>query len=152
MKYYRQETPYTCGAACLRMILSEYKEFSEKIIAALSRTIYLGATPLDLANAAEELGYKVNIYKHENVSNLDKYVPAIVLINPGVIFGREPTKVGHFVVVKRVEGDKVIFNDPDPLFGGEDKEIDLDLFVKSWKIMRSWIIQVGEEKDGQSRN
>jgi len=62
MRYYRQQTPYTCGAACLRMALSPYQEFSEQILAVLSQTIRLGVTPVNLVSAAELLDYEVEVY------------------------------------------------------------------------------------------
>jgi len=117
IKYYKQETPYTCGAACLRMLLSRYRDFSEAMLAILSKTISLGTTPVDLARASEELGYEVDIYKHANLADLAGKVPCVVLINPGVILSDTPSSTGHFVVVKQVKGDEVIVNDPDMLFG-----------------------------------
>lgn len=147
MKYYQQETPYTCGAACLRMMLSEFRDYSERTLAALSRTIHLGATPLDLASAARELGYKASVYKNGTFKDLNVHMPCIVLINPGIILQDEPTRNGHYVIIKRIEGEKVIVNDPAPIFGGEDKEIDKKTFVDAWEIMNSWIIKIGGDKE-----
>ena len=130
IRYYRQEKSYTCGPACLRMLLSSYGDFSESLLATLAGTIIWGTTPLGLARAVRQVGYDAKVIRHAknngrlrltaDVEDLKDNLPSIVLINPGVLIGSRPSRHGHFLVVKKVKSDSLIVNDPMPIFGGEN--------------------------------
>lgn len=148
--YHRQEKPYTCGPACLRMLLSPYGDFSERLLATLAGTIIGGTTPLGLARAARLVGYDAKVIRHADVEDLKDNLPSIVLINPGVLIDSRPSRHGHFLVVKEVTSDSLIVNDPMPIFGGENIILDLETFLAAWEIMDSWLISIGSEKDGKN--
>jgi len=83
------------------------------------------------------------------MEDLKDNLPSIVLINPGVLLGSRPSRHGHFLVVKEVKSDSLIVNDPMPIFGGENRRLDLETFLDAWEIMDSWMINIGGEKDGK---
>jgi len=149
IRYYRQEKLYTCGPACLRMLLSLYGDFSESLLATLAGTIIWGTTPLGLARAARQVGYDAKVIRHADMEDLKANLPNIVLINPGVLLSNRPSRHGHFLVVKEVKSDSLIVNDPMPIFGGENRILDLETFLAAWEIMDSWLITIGGEKDGE---
>jgi len=149
IRYYRQEKPYTCGPACLRMLLSSYGDFSESLLATLAGTIIGGTTPLGLARAARQVGYDAKVIRHADMEDLKANVPSIVLINPGILLGSRSSISGHFLVVKEVKSDSLIVNDPMPFFGGENRRFSLEIFLAAWEIMDSWLISIGSEKNGK---
>jgi ABC-type bacteriocin/lantibiotic exporter with double-glycine peptidase domain len=149
IRYYRQEKSYTCGPACLKMLLSSHGDFSESLLATLAGTIIGGTTPLGLARAARHVGYDAKVIRHAEMEDLKDNLPSIVLINPGVLLGGRPSRHGHFLVVKEVKSDSLIVNDPMPIFGGENIILDIETFLAAWEIMDSWLISIGGEKDGK---
>lgn len=146
MKYFKQKKEYTCGLACLRMILSDFDEiFSEEEFFETFSITELGLQPGKIGNIAKNLGYKSKISKENNINELEKTLnksPVIVLINLGLLYRKEPTKFGHFIVVKAIKDGEVIVNDPAPIIGGENKKYPLEIFKEAWNLMDSWIIEV----------
>lgn len=124
IRYHLQERPFTCGAACLRMLLSPYADFSEEILARLSGTVRWGTTPLNLARAARQLGYETDVVRQANMDEIKRRLPCVVILNAGLLIGQSPTRWGHYVVVKEVRDEEVIINDPAPGYGGENVAID----------------------------
>jgi len=131
------------------MLLSLYGDFSESLLATLAGTIIWGTTPLGLARAARQVGYDAKVIRHADMEDLKANLPNIVLINPGVLLSNRPSRHGHFLVVKEVKSDSLIVNDPMPIFGGENRILDLETFLAAWEIMDSWLITIGGEKDGE---
>jgi predicted double-glycine peptidase len=131
------------------MLLSAHADFPEATLAALAHTIPWGTTPLNLARAARPLGYRVEVRVHADLEDLRSRLPCIVLINPGVLSGNPPTWYGHFVVVKEVQEQEIVVNDPAPGVGGEDQRWALSQFLKAWEVMDAWLVTVGGPSDGK---
>lgn len=150
LPYYKQQTPYTCALACMRMVLehvgrkiSEY-ELSKIIGFDLKRgySMPMFKDILDIMGIEYKLIPKASI---EELGAMLKYYP-IVIISPK-IYQNIPEEHGHTVVVKDIAEKSVIINDPDQQFGGESKEIDLSLFIRAWGESRNWMLVIkGEEK------
>jgi len=132
------------------MLLSSYGDFSEDLLATLAGTIIWGTTPLGLSRAAKQVGYDAKVIRHADMEDLKANLPSIVLINPGVLLSSRPSRHGHFLVVKEVKSDSLIVNDPMPIFGGENRRLDMETFLAAWEIMDSWLISIGSEKDGKN--
>jgi len=67
-----------------------------------------------------------------------------------ILISSRPSRHGHFLVVKEVKSDSLIVNDPMPIFGGENRRLDMETFLAAWEIMDSWLISIGSEKDGKN--
>lgn len=149
--FYKQQTLFTCTLACLRMVLEAVgKKVTEyelsKIIGFDIRIGYsmpMLSTMLDIMNIDHDLKRDANI--EELKASLDHFYPIVVLSVKA--YQNIPQNHGHMVVIKDITDKHIIFNDPDQEFGGEDKEIDLNLFIRAWNESRNWMLVVkGEGK------
>jgi len=137
LRYFKQQTSFTCGAACLRMVLSTFgKELSEYELATLTKSDMLFGTTCELmAKAAKELGFKPTILKHLSLDDLKKYLRKgifpITLVNAGKYVEGEKSIHGHFTVIKSIGKDKIIVNNPDL---GENKRIEPNIFIEAWNL------------------
>lgn len=117
--YYDQYDSKDCGPTCLRMVAKFYgKKFSQHYIKSTSYQKRSGTTLLGLSDAAEKLGFRnvgVKITWEQLASEVN--MPCIVNWNQK-----------HFVVVYRIEKDKIIVGDPAQGILKYDKKT----FLTSW--------------------
>ena len=115
--YIRQEQHYSCGIACLRMVIQYLGgQFAEmEIIAVADISPLLGMTPRAIVEAAEALGYSGSSEKRitwKQVKKLlDERKPIIALVDANLLY-LERMGLGHFVVIIGLENDNVIFHCP----------------------------------------
>lgn len=120
----KQQTNYTCGAACLRSISKYYKKdlkdessFSSLCNAGEKK----GCRPDDLVTAAKSLGFDVKMKQNMTIEELIRYIdektPVIVAIQAWS--NSEDTKkeykklkCGHYVVAIGHDDKKIYFEDP----------------------------------------
>ena len=107
MKVIKQFDESDCGAACIAMILSEYKSYvSIEKIRDLAGTNVNGTTLEGIVYGFDKVGFAAKAVKgDERVLVKEFPVPYIALINLD-----EGYK--HFVVVKKIKGDKILIYDP----------------------------------------
>lgn len=150
--YYKQQTPFTCSLACLRMVLTYLGRETTEV--ELARVVgfspKVGVSMPDLAKACGIMNfdYKLMKYSHaENIKNfLSETLYPIVLLKANV-YGKVSGEHGHFIIVKDITDKNVIVNDPDRVYGGEDKSVDISIFTKAWDASKSWLLVVkGEVK------
>lgn len=124
MKIFLQKDSTDCGPACLAMVCSHFgKDVPISYISGLSSLDKSGSSFLNLASAAEELGFDaipVSIsFADDNNPSLDNApLPCIVHWNSN-----------HFVLVTKIIGNKVEIADPKV---GKAK-ISKERFIHSWK-------------------
>lgn len=143
LPYYKQQTPFTCSLACLRMILESVgRKISEYELSGIigfdlgtGYSIPMLSDILDIMDINHEV--KPNASFEELKNALSKGFYPIVIVSARH-YQNIQEEHGHMVVVKDITDKNVIINDPDQLYGGEDKEVDLDLFIKAWNGSRSW--------------
>lgn len=101
--FHKQLDSSDCGAACLRMIAAFYgKRLSSHTIGIRTYTVQQGTSMLSLKHAAESFGFEAQAIRTDWQalrSHVD--LPCIVHWNKN-----------HFVVVYRIEDDKVYIADP----------------------------------------
>ena len=154
--YHSQEELFTCGPACVRMVLAYYGiEEGEEEIASAMRVNRNGCSFRRIKECFSSHGLTPFLHKPRKSSNalarLENYlvneVPVIVLVNRYVYDSETPRmnrKVGwenddyssHFVVVTGIEGGEVSFNDPHEQVG--KTSLSLDDFVESWGFQRTF--------------
>ena len=71
---------------------------------------------------------------------------SIVLLKSKVYHENIVGEYSHFVIVKDITNDYIIVNDPDQEFGGENKKVDRQKFVKAWNASNSKILVIRGEK------
>lgn len=143
--YYRQKKIYTCGPACLRMVLAYFgKKWSiGQIIRNSGTTAKYGTSPRKMVSAAKRAGLIVRVSKNSTLQEIRKQLD---FGRPVVVCYREPAyNEGHYAVAVGYRSDKFIFNDP---WHGQNFLIKADDFLKRWGITfrgrryRRWLMSV----------
>jgi len=125
----RQQTDYSCGAASLATILKygygmdvDEASVMQGLLSVSDKQIVMrkGFSLLDLKNYAEQLGFRARGYRVSLERLRQLRVPTIVMLDLG--------GYKHFVVLKRMVGDKAFI--ADPALG--NKVLTLDKFTESW--------------------
>lgn len=132
--YFRQEQRYSCGIACLRMVINYWGgQFTEvEIIEVADISPLLGMTPRAIVEAARVLGYAGSSEKGMTWNRLrellDERKPIIALVDANLLYlGR--VGLGHFVVIIGLENDNVIFH--CPVIGGNIVS-EKNIFSAAW--------------------
>ncbi len=129
LPHYSQNKDYTCGPACLRMILSYYgKDYSEKELERLLTTTQeKGTKEENLIKISKKLGFKttskINGTLQEIEKNLIKNIPVLIVFRSW--------NEGHFSVISGFTKTHFILHDPAKK--GVLRTIRKDLFLKRWK-------------------
>ncbi len=101
--FYKQPDAMDCGPTCLRIIAKHYgRNISLAKLRQLSETTREGVSLRTLANAAEKIGFRTLAGKM-NLEKLVEEAPLPCLIHWGQY---------HFVVVYKIQKDKVYVSDP----------------------------------------
>ena len=110
LTYYEQDTHYTCGSACVRMILStiNIEESEENLVKELKTNDKIGTKAISIFNYLSKKGFKVRI---ENKASLDNIVK---LHNEGyyIIVKTRVDNIGHYVIFKETRDGGVFVYDP----------------------------------------
>ena len=123
---YKQTTDYTCGPACLRVVLAFYgREVSEKEIAQQISTTHHGTPPSKLLEGAWSYGLKGRWRKNSSINDLRRYVEegTPVIVN---WFSHDD---GHYSVVVGVDDKKVTLLDPED---GKLHSMPHEVFLRVW--------------------
>lgn len=138
--FYRQETPYSCVPACLRIIFSGFDlDISEAELRDLCDCNPFGTEALKAVDAVRKLGFpktaKWTLSIYELVTQVNSGCYPIVFINLLPIDG---IKVGHAVVVLAINQANVSFY--DPLQG--ERILPRSTFDTAWAMMHNLSILV----------
>jgi len=117
MRFHQQHGINDCGPACLAMVVSFYKSFTSIArIRKLCKTDHMGTNLAGLIDASKKLGFVAKAYKTEVKEDILK----AKLIFPFIAHIRlnlHGSITDHFVVVKKINKNKVEIWDPDPVNG-----------------------------------
>lgn len=95
-----------------------------------------GVSPKMIESVCERLKIKYTSRFGSTIEEIFNYIRKgfhpITLVKPSTLYDLPESEHGHYIVVKNITDRSVIINDPDQIYGGEDKEIKFDLFVKAW--------------------
>jgi ABC-type bacteriocin/lantibiotic exporter with double-glycine peptidase domain len=102
--FYKQNTPQECGPTCLRIIFKYHgKEYSQLKLNKMTKVDSIdGTNLLSLNETAENLGYSTRAVA------LDFTALSQALNSPCIAHWEN----NHFLVVYKIEGDKVYISDP----------------------------------------
>lgn len=128
--FFKQETDYTCGAACVRMILASFgikkseKELA-KIMGSSSRT---GTWNRQFPILAEELKMSYIVRRHATPNDVRRMLKrGFSLV---ISFFDPKEKVGHYAVVKSATASKIFLIDP---WHGPNESYSWKEFLPLWK-------------------
>lgn len=141
--HFKQEKWYTCGPACLRMLLAYFDVIaSEEELEEACGTTELGTTPIQIPEGAYKFGMDALAIRNAGIedlkTNLEKGLPIIVLIDPSHIYGGI-AGFGHFILIVGMENNKVIYHDPG-ISDGDFRGCEVEKFLKAWNIFKNWMI------------
>lgn len=130
IKFYKQETDYTCGLASMRMILSSMKIYKteEELKKPMLYPRKNGPTP---HKGFINLSKKMNLeYQEIENSSIEK-IKQLLQKNFKVIVSRyiPSQKVDHYAIVKSVDKKYIYFLDP---WFGSNHKYTLEYFDKNW--------------------
>ena len=147
--YYKQEEWYTCGPACLRMLLKYFgTSASEEDVSKACGTTELGTTPLQLVKGSKVFGFEAGAFKNEDLNYL-KYTlengnPVIVLLDAGILYGGIQG-FGHFIVITGLDINNITYHDPD-IPDGKNAKCSIDRFMQAWSALKCWVIKLQKVK------
>lgn len=127
--YIAQQTPYTCGPASLRMVLSFYgiERTEEELQARLATNEVRGTRHADMIRVAREEG--LYVFENEHSSIVEIFALLKLLI-PVVVHFVEPSENdNHYAVVVRVDDTHTTLHDP---WNGKRTSMHTDDFVARW--------------------
>ena len=133
MKYFKQETNYTCGPACVRMMLSKFgiESYEKDLEQLLETTNYSGTTYDSFNKLAPKFG--LTIMKGEGKANMETLNDLQSLIKEGwVVIIAYTIEVPHYSIMLEHNGNHLFLMDP---FRGERVAEQLRKFPHMWKII-----------------
>lgn len=108
--YYEQTTHYTCGTACVRMILStiNVEESEDDLAKELKTNDKIGTKSISIFNYLSKKGFKVRMENKASLSDIVK------LQSEGyyVIVKTRVNNIGHYVIFKETRDGQVFVYDP----------------------------------------
>lgn len=145
LKFYRQQTDYTCGAASMRMILESVGIIkSEKEIARIMETNEESGTwNKDFPKLAEEYKLNYSVKRNASLKNLKEYHKKGYKII--VCYYLPNEDVSHYAVLNKIDSKKVYLYDPEM---GPNHKYSLKEFNKLWSITskhdkeRNWMFAI----------
>lgn len=129
MNYYKQETNYTCGPACCRMILSKFgiEETEQNLVKILETKSHEGTGYEQLFKFAEK--YNLDVLQGQDEKDVNK-LQELVNEGWGVIIAYS-LDVPHFSVFLEHNGNHLFLMDP---FRGERVAEHIKKFKHRWKV------------------
>lgn len=131
MKYFKQETFYTCGCACFRMVLSHFfdvvpseSKLEKEMHTAPENT---GTSYEDMNSIGDKYGLQTKQGENGKLAELDKLVEDGWVVILGISLD-----VPHFVVYLENNGNHIFLNDP---FRGERSNFLVSKFLRNhWEV------------------
>ncbi|CAI9679615.1 MULTISPECIES: peptidase domain-containing ABC transporter [Elizabethkingia] len=121
--FYKQFDRTDCGPACLRMLAKYYgKVYSSEYLRELCNITSEGVSVLGITDAAEKIGFKT-LVATVDYKTLEEQAPL-----PCIVHWRQR----HFVIVYRIEKEKIFVVDPD--YG--HIEYKKEKFIHAWQNTR----------------
>lgn len=139
--YHPQESPETCGPACVRMAYESLagSPVSEREIVRLAGDLFDEGTSFgDIPSIASRLGLSGELGQGMGIPDIEAALRSgkavVVDLDAGFLDrGRVSYAFGHGVVVTDVRGGRVYFHDPDlSLGGGPGRSLTIEDFLTAW--------------------
>lgn len=128
--YFEQETSYTCGPACMRMVLDSLgiHKTERQISILLGTNRIRGTRHRDFVSLAEKYKLRYSVHRNSSLEDLKYYYRKGYRII--VCYSHPIIKGGHYAIIKAIKGNRVTLMDP---IDGPDKSYSLSYFKKMWR-------------------
>jgi ATP-binding cassette subfamily B protein len=147
--FYQQNRDYTCGPACLRMVL-DYWDFNqdEVSLSKLCGTTLAGTGLAEIAEAARTLGFeaewKRNAKFNDLLNALKRSIPVMAIVDARLLHNIElPFPAGHMIVIFAIGKDLIFYHDPQ---AGQDRNVSRRIFVQAWENLRKGMVLIWPRK------
>ena len=136
--YFKQNRDYTCGPACLRMVLAYYGIRQDEVtLSVLCGTDISGTALEDLVNAAQRFNLSAERVRATGLAKVKEWlaqdIPLIAHVDAVRLYEQaDPIPLGHLVVVLRAN-EHVILHDPAV---GASQKIEHKTFDAAWQVYR----------------
>lgn len=145
VRYYEQETAYTCGAACMRMVLESLgiKKTEKQVAGLLGTNKIRGTNHRDFVSLVEKYKLRYSVHREASLQDLKYYFKNHYKII--VCYFHPIEKEGHYAVVRNIKRNKITLMDPND---GPSKTYLLSYFKKFWgsnktfEGERSWFMAI----------
>lgn len=147
--YHQQNREYTCGPACLRMVL-EYWGFQqdEVSLSMLCGTTLAGTGLAEIAEAARRLGFeaewKRSVKFSDLIDALKREIPVMVMVDARLLHEIEmPLPLGHLIVIFAIDTNTIFYHDPE---AGAKRIVTRSIFTQAWGNLRKGMVIVWRQK------
>jgi ATP-binding cassette subfamily B protein len=147
--YFHQQRDYTCGPACLEMVLAYFgKRLSEKELAKMARSKpHYGTMHLRMIKAANRHRFYCYVQENSSMHSIKHFLEEKL---PVIVHYREPSgDEGHYSLIIGHSKNHFIMNDP---WNGKNFKISYHDFKRRWfdyqeghKYSR-WILVISKSK------
>ncbi len=139
MKYFKQSADWTCGPACMHMVLASFGiRKSEKALARLMHSNKrIGTKNYEFPALCEKLKLSYVVRRNGSIGEIKEFLPWCKVI---VCYWLPDEKTGHYAVVKKI-GKRIHLIDP---WLGSNHSLSIAYFSKHWygKEDRRWFIAI----------
>jgi len=141
--YHQQNRDFTCGPACLRMVLEYWNvQQDEVLLSMLCKTTIAGTGLAEIAEAAQKLGFaaewKRNAKVHDLTTSLKKGLPIMTMVDARLLHDIElPVPVGHMIVIFAIDTNTIFYHDPE---AGAEQSVSRPIFIQAWENLRKGMV------------
>src|SRR3989339_271220 len=130
LKYYPQETEYSCGPAAMRIALSGLKieKSEEELIKLLNTSAKHGTYFQDFILLTKKLKLSYISEANSSISNLTNLIKNKYIII--ICYYSKKEQCDHFSVVKKMDKENIYFSDP---WFGQNHKYSLSYFQTIWR-------------------
>lgn len=130
LKFHKQETKWTCGPACMKIVLDSLGiKRSEKLLAKLMKTNKIwGTRQRSFPFIAERYKLNYTVKRNSRIDFLKKLLKQEYRII--ICYHYPGNKASHYAIVKKITKEKVTLMDP---WHGANFKFDTDFFAEIWR-------------------
>jgi len=137
---YRQKTDWTCGPACLKVVLHFFgvnKDISE-LIKELKTTEKTGTDHQRMINLLKKYKLKFIVKKNATLEEIKKsLIDSLVVVDYFIPYYQE----SHYSIVKKIKGERIYFHDTH---FGPNHRYKIDYFLRNWwdEEAKRWLVAI----------
>ncbi len=140
MIYFKQSSDWTCGPACMRMVLHSFgiKKSDTQLIKLMHSNKLRGTLNREFPALCEKLRLSYVVRRNGSVGEIKEFLPWCKII---VCYWLPDEKTGHYAVVRKINKNRIYLIDP---WFGPNHSLPLSYFNRNWrgKEEKRWFIAI----------
>lgn len=137
---YRQKTDWTCGPACLKVVLDFFgiKKDVSQLIKELATTEAKGTDHINMIRVLKKYRLPFIVKDKSSFFDLKKYLTdSLVIVDYWIPYHQE----SHYSIVKKIAAERIFFHDTH---FGFNHSYQIDYFLKNWhdEEAERWLLAV----------